>query len=61
MKLLQMSFCIQTALRYQTLGGVGATLTATCDRRSNPDQFRRSPVAPSAPLRQVYEVASYPE
>jgi putative transposase len=40
-----------SALRYQTPAAYAATL-ATGDRRSNPDQLRRSPVAPSAPLRQ---------
>jgi putative transposase len=33
-------------------GRLAAALTATGARRSNPDQLRRSPVAPSAPLRQ---------
>ena len=41
-----------SALRYQTPAAYAATLAATGDRRSNPDQLRRSPVAPSAPLRQ---------
>ena len=41
-----------SALRYQTPAAYAATLTATGARRSNPDQLRRSPVAPSAPLRQ---------
>jgi putative transposase len=41
-----------SALRYQTPAAYAATLTATGARRSNPDQLRRSPVAPSASLRQ---------
>jgi putative transposase len=41
-----------SALRYQTPAAYAATLTATGARRSNPDQLHRSPVAPSAPLRQ---------
>jgi transposase InsO family protein len=41
-----------SALRYQTPAAYAATLTATGARRSNPDQLRRPPVAPSAPLRQ---------
>ena len=41
-----------SALHYQTPAAYAATLTATGARRSNPDQLRRSPVAPSAPLRQ---------
>ena len=41
-----------SALHYQTPAAYAATLTATGARRSNPDQLRRSPVAPSALLRQ---------
>jgi putative transposase len=41
-----------SSLRYMTPAAYAATLTATGARRSNPDQLRRSPVAPSAPLRQ---------
>ena len=41
-----------SALRHQTPAAYAATLTATGARRSNPDQLRRSPVAPSAPWRQ---------
>ena len=41
-----------SALRYQTPAAYAATLTTMGARRSNPDQLRRSPVAPSAPLRQ---------
>ena len=41
-----------SSLRYLTPAAYAATLTATGARRSNPDQLRRSPVAPSAPLRQ---------
>src|SRR4051812_6411909 len=37
-----------SALRYQTPAAYAATFTATGDRRSNPDQLRRSPVAPAA-------------
>jgi putative transposase len=37
-----------SALRYQTPAAYAATFTAPGDRRSNPDQLRRSPVAPSA-------------
>ena len=37
-----------SSLRYQTPAAYAATFTATADRRSNPDQLRRSPVAPSA-------------
>jgi hypothetical protein len=35
-----------SALRYQTPAAFAATFTATGDRPSNPDQLRRSPVAP---------------
>jgi transposase InsO family protein len=41
-----------SSLRYLTPAAYAATLAATGARRSNPDQLRRSPVAPSAPLRQ---------
>jgi putative transposase len=41
-----------SSLRYLTPAAYAATLTATGARRSNPDQLHRSPVAPSAPLRQ---------
>jgi putative transposase len=41
-----------SSLRYLTPAPYAATLTATGARRSNPDQLHRSPVAPSAPLRQ---------
>jgi putative transposase len=41
-----------SALRYQTPAAYAATFAATAARRSNPDQLRRSPVDPSAPLRQ---------
>jgi putative transposase len=37
-----------SSLRYQTPAAYAATFTAPGDRRSNPDQLRRSPVAPSA-------------
>jgi putative transposase len=37
-----------SSLRYQTPAAYAATFTATADRRSNADQLRRSPVAPSA-------------
>jgi transposase InsO family protein len=37
-----------SSLRYQTPAAYAATFTATADQRSNPDQLRRSPVAPSA-------------
>ena len=40
-----------SALRYQTPAAYAASFTATGDRRSNPDQLRRSPVAPPAPPR----------
>ena len=40
-----------SALRYQTPVAYAATFTATGDRRSNPGQLHRSPVAPSAPPR----------
>ena len=37
-----------SALRYQTPAAFAASFTATGDRRSNPDQLRRSPIAPAA-------------
>ena len=41
-----------SALRYQTPAAFTATLAATGDRLRNPDQLRRSPVAPPALTRQ---------
>jgi putative transposase len=41
-----------SALRYLTPAAYAAHLTATCDRLRNPDQLRRSHVAPPALLRQ---------
>ena len=41
-----------SALRYLTPEAYAATFTATDDRRRNPDQLRRSPVAPSEQPRQ---------
>jgi len=41
-----------SALGYLTPAAHAANLTATDDRLRNPDQLRRSPVAPPAPLRQ---------
>src|ERR1019366_2098687 len=38
-----------SALGYQTPAAYAANLTATCDRLRNPDQLRRSHVAPPAP------------
>ncbi len=38
-----------SALAYQTPAAYAANLTATCDRPRNPDQLRRSHVAPPAP------------
>ena len=38
-----------SALGYLTPAAYAANLTATCDRLRNPDQLRRSHVAPSAP------------
>jgi len=38
-----------SALRYLTPAAYAANLTATCDRLRNPDQLRRSHVAPTAP------------
>ena len=38
-----------SSLRYQTPAAYAATFTATGDRLRNPDQLRRSPVAPPAP------------
>ena len=40
-----------SALGYETPAAYAAQLTATGDRRSNPDQLRRSPVAPPAHTR----------
>ncbi|WP_426527616.1 IS3 family transposase [Bradyrhizobium sp. McL0615] len=39
-----------SSLKYLTPAAYAATFTATGDRRRNPDQLRRSPVAPPAPL-----------
>jgi putative transposase len=41
-----------SALGYMTPAAYASTLTATDDRLRNPDQLRRSPVAPSAHMRQ---------
>ena len=41
-----------SALGYLTPAAFARTFTATDDRLSNPDQLRRSSVAPSAPTRQ---------
>jgi putative transposase len=38
-----------SALGYQTPAAYAAHLSATCDRLRNPDQLRRSPVAPPTP------------
>jgi putative transposase len=38
-----------SALRYRTPAAYAANLPATCDRLRNPDQLRRSHVAPPAP------------
>jgi Integrase core domain len=38
-----------SALGYLTPAAYAANLTATCDRLRNPDQLRRSHVAPTAP------------
>ena len=38
-----------SSLKYQTPAAYAATFTATGDRLRNPDQLRRSPVAPPAP------------
>jgi len=38
-----------SALGYLTPAAYAANLTATCDRLRNPDQLRRSHVAPSTP------------
>ena len=43
-----------SALGYRTPAAYAAQLTATGDRRSNPDQLRRSPVAPLAHTRQSH-------
>ena len=40
-----------SALRYQTPAAFAASFIATGDRRNNPDQYRRSPIAPAAPPR----------
>jgi len=39
-----------SSLKYQTPAAYAATFSATGDRLRNPDQLRRSPVAPPAPL-----------
>jgi len=39
-----------SSLKYLTPAAYAATFTATGDRLRNPDQLRRSPVAPPAPL-----------
>jgi putative transposase len=39
-----------SSLNYQTPAAYAATFTATGDRLRNPDQLRRSPVAPPAPI-----------
>nr|WP_316173149.1 IS3 family transposase [Bradyrhizobium sp. SZCCHNRI2049] len=39
-----------SSLKYQTPAAYAATFTATGDRLRNPDQLRRSPVAPPAPI-----------
>ena len=39
-----------SSLKYQTPAAYAATFTATGDRLRNPDQLRRSPVAPPAPV-----------
>ena len=44
-----------SALRYQTPAAYAATLTATGDRRSNPDQLRRQPLLRRRQLRQSPE------
>ena len=38
-----------SSLKYQTPAVYAASFTATGDRLRNPDQLRRSPVAPTAP------------
>ena len=38
-----------SSLKYQTPAAYAATFPATDDRLRNPDQLRRSPVAPTAP------------
>ncbi len=40
---------LHSALGYLTPAAYAANLTATCDRLRNPDQLRRSPVAPITP------------
>ena len=42
-----------SALGYSTPAAFAARITATGDRLRNPDQLRRSPVAPSARQRQI--------
>ena len=42
-----------SALGYLTPAAFAGTLTTTGDRLRNPDQLRRSPVAPAALLRQI--------
>jgi putative transposase len=44
-----------SALGYETPAAYAAHLTATGDRRSNPDQLRRSPVAPPAHSRHPHQ------
>lgn len=44
-----------SALGYRTPAAYAAQLTATGDRRSNPDQLRRSPVAPTAHPRHSHQ------
>ncbi|WP_155251395.1 integrase core domain-containing protein, partial [Bradyrhizobium japonicum] len=39
-----------SSLKYLTPAAYAATFTATGDRLRNPDQLRRSPVAPPAPI-----------
>jgi putative transposase len=39
-----------SSLKYQTPAAYAASFTATGDRLRNPDQLRRSPVAPPAPI-----------
>jgi hypothetical protein len=40
---------VRTALGYLTPAAYAANLSATCDRLRNPDQLRRSHIAPPAP------------
>lgn len=44
-----------SALGYETPAAYAAHLTATGDCRSNPDQFRQSPIAPSAHSRHPHQ------